>query len=83
MGPGMQKLQRRVKNEDNDNRSDRAMYNKWYKKINERVQVDCQLRNKYLFEKKALNTTPLDGTRTKCFMSTEDPTATVIGIQGF
>jgi len=66
------RCERRIRNENDYDHSERAVRNKWYKKINDRLQVDCLLTNKYLFERKALKTKLVHGTWTKCSTSEED-----------
>jgi hypothetical protein len=49
-----------------------AVINRWYTKINERMQVDCLLTSTYLYERKALKTRVVYDTWAKCSTNTED-----------
>ena len=64
------RCERRIRNEADYDHSERAVRNRWYEKINDRMQMDCLLTNKYLFEKKALKTRLVHSTWAKC--STND-----------
>jgi ribonuclease HI len=63
------RCERRIRDEDH---SERAIYNRWDRKINDRMRVDCLLTNEYLFEKKALKTKKVYDTWTKYSTSTTD-----------
>ena len=54
----MLRCERRIGNGDNprDHHTEQAVINKWCRKINEWLQVDCLLANSFLYERKALNT---------------------------
>ena len=62
------RCERRIANEDNprNNHAERAAESRWHKKINERMQIDCLLTNKYLYENKALKTKKVYETWAKC-----------------
>ena len=49
-----------------------AVRNRWYRKINERMQVDCLLTNDYLYGRKAQKTRKVYDTWAKCSTNTED-----------
>ena len=65
------RCERRIRNEDTENHSERAIYNKWHNKINSRMQVDCLLTNVFLFEKKALKTKLVHDTWAGCSTNKE------------
>jgi len=52
--------------------SQEAVKNRWYRKINERLQIDCLLTNKYLYEGRAQKTKTVYNTWAKCSTNTED-----------
>ena len=52
--------------------TEQAVMNKWYRKINERLQVDCLLTNSFLYERRALDTKKVYYTWAKCSTNTED-----------
>jgi len=67
------RCERRIENEDEQDKhhTENAVRNRWYKKINERMQIDCLLTNTYLYEKKALNPKKVHDTWAKCTTGTE------------
>jgi len=64
------RCERRTQN-NNQEYSERAVH-KWYKRINDQMQLDCLLMNKYLFERKALKTWLVRGTWAKCSTNEDD-----------
>ena len=68
------RCERRIANEDNpgDYHTKRAVENRWLKKMNERLQIDCLLTNRFLYERKALKTKKVYYTWAKCSTNTED-----------
>ena len=67
------RCERRIENEDEPSKhhTANAVRNRWYKKINERMQIDCLLTNTYLYERKALNPRKVHKTWEQCTTSTE------------
>ena len=49
-----------------------AVENRWFRKINERMQIDCLLTSEYLYGNKALKTKVVYRTWAKCSTNTED-----------
>ena len=68
------RCERRIANGDNprDHHTAQAVEGRWLRKINERLQIDCLLTNKFLYERKALKTKKVYYTWTKCSTNTED-----------
>jgi ribonuclease HI/exonuclease III len=68
------RCERRIANGDlsPNYHTEEAVKNRWYKKINERMQIDCLLTNKYLYERKALKTKKVYNTWAKCSTSEEE-----------
>jgi len=66
------RCERRIRNEDECDHPEREVRNRWYKRINDRMQMDCLLTNEYLFEKKALKTKLVHGTWVKCSTNETD-----------
>ena len=68
------RCERRIANEDNPRNyhSEETVKNRWYKKINERMQIDCLLTNRYLYENRALRTKVVYNTWADCSTNTED-----------
>lgn len=68
------RCKRRIANGDNpfDYHTEEAVKNRWYKKMNERMQIDCLLTNKYLYENRALKTRVVYNTWAKCSTNKED-----------
>ena len=58
--------ERRIRGSDEYDYSEWVVHNRWYRKMNERMQMDCLLTNWYLFEKMALKTKVVHGTWAKC-----------------
>ena len=67
------RCERRIANDDNPRNyhTEEAVGSRWYKKINERMQLDCLLTNSFLYEKKALKTKKVYDTWAKCSTSAE------------
>jgi len=68
------RCERRISGGDNPEgfHSQEAVKNRWHKKINERMQIDCLLTNKYLYETRAQKTKTVYKTWEKCSTNTED-----------
>jgi ribonuclease HI len=68
------RCERRITNGDNPQNlhTEEAVRNRWHRKINERMQIDCLLTNKFLYENKALKTKKVYDTWAKCSTSTEE-----------
>jgi len=68
------RCERRIANGDNprDHHTAEAVRNRWYRKIDERMQIDCLLTNRYLYENRALKTRAVYNTWAKCSTNTED-----------
>jgi ribonuclease HI len=68
------RCERRITNQENPHNfhTEEAVQNRWYKKVNERMQIDCLLTNKFLYENKALKTKKVYDTWAKCSTSTEE-----------
>ena len=68
------RCERRIANGDNPQNyhTEEAVRNRWYRKINERMQIDCLLTNTYLYENKAQKTKKVYNTWAKCSTNTED-----------
>ena len=68
------RCERRITNEDNpnDHHTAEVVRRRWYNKINERMQIDCLLTNKYLYEQKALKAEKVHRTWAKCSTNTTD-----------
>lgn len=65
--------ERRVTNGDDPEyqHPESAIRNRWYRRINERMQVDCLLTNTLLYNRKALGTKKVYTTWANCSTSTE------------
>ena len=68
------RCERRIANEDNpqNHHTEEAVRNRWYEKINGRMQINCLLTNQYLYENKALKTKKVYRTWAKCSTNEED-----------
>jgi hypothetical protein len=68
------RCERRIANGDNPQNyhTEEAVKNRWYKKINERMQIDCLLTNTFLYDRKAQKTKKVYNTWAKCSTSTEE-----------
>ena len=68
------RCERRIANQDNplSYHTEEAVGNRWYKKMNEQMQIDCLLTNKFLYENKAMKTQKVYHTWAKCSTNTED-----------
>ena len=68
------RCERRIQGTDrpDQNHLERMVQKKWYNKINERMQIDCLLTNRYLYDRKALKTKAVYNTWTECSTNTED-----------
>lgn len=68
------RCERRITNGDNPSNyhAEDTVKNRWYRRINERMQINCLLTNKYLYERKALKTRKVYDTWAKCSTNTED-----------
>jgi len=68
------RCERRIANEDSpfNHHAEETVKNRWYKKINERMQIDCLLTNEFLYERKALKTRKVYDTWAKCSTNNED-----------
>ena len=68
------RCERRITNEDNHQycHTEETVANHWYRKMNERMQIDCLLTNKYLYENKALKTEKVFNTWANCSTNNDD-----------
>ena len=68
------RCERRIANEDNPQNyhPEEAVKNRWHRKMNERMQIDCLLTNRYLYENRALKTKVVYNTWAGCSTNTED-----------
>ena len=68
------RCKRRITNEDNlqNYHTAEAVKNRWYKKLNGRMKIDCLLTNRYLYENKVLKTKKVYRTWAKCSTNEED-----------
>ena len=68
------RCERRIANEDNPQNyhTTESVKNRWYEKMNSRMQIDCLLTNNYLYENRALKTKKVYGTWAKCSTNEED-----------
>ena len=68
------RCERRIKGIDslNQNHLEKTVRKRWYSKINERMQVDCLLTNRYLYERKALKARAVYNTWEKLSSNKED-----------
>ena len=68
------RCERRIKNGDDPAYcyTAEAVKTRWHEKINGRLQIDCQLTNVYLYERKALKTRVVYNTWAKCSTNNED-----------
>ena len=68
------RCERRIANEDNprNHHTEQAVKNRWLKRMNKRLQIDCLLTNRFLYERKALKTKKVYYTWAKCSTNTED-----------
>ena len=68
------RCERRITGSDSPecHHAEEAVKNRWYRKMNERMQIDCLLTNAYLYGKKALKTKKVYDTWAKCSTNTED-----------
>ena len=68
------RCERRIQGTNNpdQNHLERVVRKRWYNKINERMQIDCLLTNKYLYENKALKTKTVYRTWANCSTNEED-----------
>ena len=66
--------ERRIAKGDNphDYHTEQGVRDRWFRKMNERLQIDCLLTNSFLYEKKALKTRKVYDTWAKCSTNTED-----------
>ena len=68
------RCERRIANKNDPQycHTEEAVANRWYRKINERMQIDCLLTNKYLYESKALKTEKVFNTWANCSTNKDD-----------
>ena len=66
--------ERRITNEDNHQycHTEETVTNCWYRKINERLQINCLLTNKYPYRNKALKTEKVFNTWVNCSTNKDD-----------
>ena len=67
------RCERRITNSDDPGHqhTEDAVGNRWHRRINERMQIDCLLTNTFLYERKALGTKKVYATWASCSTSTE------------
>ena len=67
------RCERRMANEDDprDYHTTRTVKNQWHKKIEERMQIDCLITNKELYESKVLRTKKVYDTWARCSTNEE------------
>ena len=68
------RCERRIANGDipGNYHTEKAVENRWLRKMNERLQIDCLLTNRFLYERKALKTKKVYYTWAKCSMNTSN-----------
>lgn len=62
------RCERRITTQDapQNHHTEESMQNRWYRRINERMIIDCLLTNKHIYVSKALKTKTVYNTWAKC-----------------